>query len=421
MGMSEMGLCITNARLDGEPVALRAVDGIITALGGGVVPGDDDEVVDARGGALLPGLVNGHTHAAMTLFRSFGDDLPLMTWLETRIWPAEGRLEADDVYWGTRLACLEMIRSGTTKLVDMYWHAPDAARAIEDSGLRGVVCSPLIDQGDAANLGALQADALASLDGVEAFGDRITPFLGPHAVYTVSPASLEWIGETIAERGVGVHIHLAETRREVEDCVNAHGLRPTELLDRCGLLGPDSVLAHGCWLEPDELALIAARGATVVTNPVSNMKLAVGRQFPYLEAVQEGVAIGLGTDGAASNNSLDLFQDMKVLALAQKFASDDPSTLPAAEVLAIATGQRSALLGGRPVEVGAPADVLVVSTDRPEVAPGDLAANLVYAATGAVVDTTVVAGQVLMRDRQIDDADEIVEQVRARVPRLTDA
>lgn len=419
MGMSEMGLCITNARLDGEPVALRAVDGIITSIGPDVVPAAADEVVDARGGALLPGLVNGHTHAAMTLFRSFGDDLPLMTWLETRIWPAEGRLEPDDVYWGTRLACLEMIRSGTTKLVDMYWHAPDAARAVEDSGLRGVICSPLIDQGDAANLGTLQADALASLEGVEAFGDRITPFLGPHAVYTVSPASLEWIGETIAERSVGVHIHLAETRREVEDCVNAHGLRPTELLDRCGLLGPTSVLAHGCWLEPDELALIAARGATVVTNPVSNMKLAVGRQFPYLEAVQEGVAIGLGTDGAASNNSLDLFQDMKVLALAQKFASDDPSTLPAAEVLAIATGQRSALLGGRPVEVGAPADLLVVSTDRPEVAPGDLAANLVYAATGAVVETTIVAGQVLMHDRELDGADEIVEQVRARVPRLT--
>jgi 5-methylthioadenosine/S-adenosylhomocysteine deaminase len=421
MGMSAMGLCITDARLNGDPVGLRAVDGVITALGADVVPEDGDEVVDAHGGALVPGLVNGHTHAAMTLFRSFGDDLPLMTWLETRIWPAEGRLEADDVYWGTRLACLEMIRSGTTKLVDMYWHAPDAARAVEDSGLRGVICAPLIDQGDAANLGALQADALASLDAVEAVGGRITPFLGPHAVYTVSPTSLEWIGRTVADRGVGVHIHLAETRREVEDCVNAHGLRPTDLLDRCGLLGPTSVLAHGCWLEPDELALIAERGATVVTNPVSNMKLAVGRQFPYLEAVQQGVAIGLGTDGAASNNSLDLFQDMKVLALAQKFASDDPSTLPAAEVLAIAAGQRSPLLGGRPVEIGAPADVLVVSTDRPEVAPGDLAANLVYAATGAVVDTTVVAGRVLMRDRHIDGTDEIVAEVRARVPRLTDA
>jgi 5-methylthioadenosine/S-adenosylhomocysteine deaminase len=416
-----MGLFVDNVELDGEPVSLRVDDGVIVAVGSGVAAERDDERLDGHGGALLPGLVNGHTHAAMTLFRSYGDDLPLMTWLETRIWPAEGRLEPDDVYWGTRLACLEMIRSGTTRFVDMYWHAPDAARAVEDAGLRAVICSPLFDGGDPSGLAALKDDAITSLDRVETFGDRITPFLGPHAVYTVSPASLAWIGETAQARGVGVHIHLSETRREVEDCVTATGLRPAELIDRCGLLGPKSVLAHGCWLEPDELALVAERGATVVTNPVSNMKLAVGRQFPYLEAVQAGVAVGLGTDGAASNNSLDLFQDMKVLALAQKFASDDPSTLPAHEVLTVATGQRSSLLGGRPIEVGAPADFVIVGTDQPEIAPGDLAANLVYAATGAAVDSTVVAGRVLMRNRQVDDADEIVAEVRKRVPRLTAA
>jgi 5-methylthioadenosine/S-adenosylhomocysteine deaminase len=303
----------------------------------------------------------------------------------------------------------------------MYWHPPETARAVEDAGLRGVICSPLIDQGDAAGLGALKHDAIESLDRVAEFDDRIEPFLGPHSVYTVSRTSLEWIGRTVAERGIGVHIHLAETRREVDDCIAAHGLRPAELIDRCGLLGPQSVLAHGCWLEPDELALVAARGATVVTNPVSNMKLAVGRQFPYREAVAAGVAIGLGTDGAASNNSLDLFQDMKVLALAQKFANDDPSTLPASEVLAIATGQRSELLGGRAIAVGAPADFLVVSTDHPEMEPGDLAANLVYAATGAVVDTTVVAGRVLMHERHVEGADEIQAEVRDRVPRLTAA
>jgi 5-methylthioadenosine/S-adenosylhomocysteine deaminase len=414
-----MGLTVLNAWLDGAGVGLRADGGVITELGPDVTAAVDDDVIDADGGALLPGLVNGHTHAAMTLFRSFGDDLPLRTWLETRIWPAEGRLEADDVYWGTRLACLEMIRSGTTKFVDMYWHAPAAARAVEDAGLRAVLSLPLIDGGSPTGLPALRDSALASLDELAPFGDRITTFLGPHAVYTVSEPSLEWIGATAAERGVGVHIHLAETRREVDDCVAAHGVRPARLIERCGLVGPSSVLAHGCWLDPDELAMIAERGATIVTNPVSNMKLAVGRQFPYLDAVQAGVDIGLGTDGAASNNSLDLFQDMKVLALAQKFAADDPATLPAADVLAIATGRRSALLGGRPLEVGAPADFLVVRTNLPEVAPGDLDANLVYAATGAEVSTTVVDGRVLMRDRLVEGADEIIDEVRARVPRLT--
>jgi len=413
-------LAVTNVVLpDQAAVGLRAENGVIVAVGPDVTPRHGDVVLDGRDGALVPGLVNGHTHAAMTLFRGYGDDLPLMTWLETRIWPAEGRLEPEDVYWGTRLACLEMIRSGTTKLVDMYWHAPETARAVEDSGLRAFVCAVLFDGGKADGLGALQDDALASLDHLAPFGDRITPYLGPHAVYTVSPASLAWIGQTAEERDLGVHIHLAETRREVEDCVNATGLRPLELIERCGLLRPSSILAHGCWLEPDELALIAERGTTVVTNPVSNMKLAVGRQFPYSDAIQAGVDIGLGTDGAASNNSLDLLQDMKTFALAQKFANDDPSTLPAGEVLAIATGQRSRVLAGRPIEVGAPADFAIIDRDQPEVAPGDLTANLVYAATGAMVHTTVVGGAVLMRDRQIDGADEIITEVRNRVKRLT--
>lgn len=414
-----MGLFVDDVVLEGRTVALRAEGGSIAELGEAVERKEGDEHLPGRGGVLLPGLVNGHTHAAMTLFRGFGDDLPLMTWLETRIWPAERRLEPDDVYWGTRLACLEMVRSGTTSFVDMYWHAPEVARAVEDAGVRATVCAPLIDGGRAGGLQSLMEDALTSLDAVEQFGPLVTACLGPHAVYTVSRPSLEWLGATAADRGVGIHIHLSETRQEVDDCVAAHGLRPTELLDRCGLLGPDSVLAHGCWLDRDELDVIAERGATVVTNPVSNMKLAVGRQFPYREAAAAGVAMGLGTDGAASNNSLDLFQDMKVLALAQKFASDDPSTLPASEVLAIATGQRSPRLGGRPLAVGAPADFLVVRADAPEVEPGDLTANLVYAATGAVVDSTVVAGRVLMRQREVAGAEEVLAEARARAARLT--
>jgi 5-methylthioadenosine/S-adenosylhomocysteine deaminase len=395
----------------------------ITEAGTGapVGPGGDGDltVIDGSGKAIFPGLVNGHTHAAMTLFRGYGDDLPLMTWLQTRIWPAEARLEADDVYWGTRLACIEMIKSGTTKFVDMYWHPEAVARAADEAGLRAMVAAPLIDQGDAAGMASLQDDALRSLDDLAGFGDRITAFLGPHAVYTVSRESLEWLAETSRERGVGVHIHLAETRREVDDCVTATGLRPGELVDKCGLLGPSTVLAHGCWLEPHELATIAESGATVTTNPVSNMKLAVGRQFPYLDAQQEGVAMGLGTDGAASNNSLDLFQDMKVFALAQKFTSDDPATLPAHEVLAIASGQRSPVLAGRPVEVGAPADFVLVRLDTPELTPGDLEPNLVYAASGSVVDTVVVDGTVLMRDRLVEGEREVMAEVRGRVGRLT--
>jgi 5-methylthioadenosine/S-adenosylhomocysteine deaminase len=415
-----MTLAVTDAMLDGEPVGLRAADGRIVAIGDGVQPEAGDQVVDGRGLHLVPGMVNAHTHAAMTLFRSYGDDLPLMTWLQTKIWPAEARLEADDVYWGTRLACVEMIRSGTTRFADMYWHAGAAARAVDDAGMRAILAAPLLDHGDPDGKSALVDDALRSLDELAPHlaGGRIMAAFGPHAVYTVTPSSLEWIGATARERDIGVHIHLAETRGEVDDCVAATGLRPTALLDRCGMLGPKTIVAHGCWLEPDELALLAEREATIATNPVSNMKLAVGRQFPYLGALAHGVAMGLGTDGASSNNALDLFSDVKVFALAQKFAADDPAVLPAHDALAIARGQRSAWLGGRPLAVGEPADFLLVAADVPEMATGDLDANLVYAADGSVVDTTVVDGRVLMERRRVADVDEIVEQVRGRMERL---
>lgn len=414
-----MALTVTDARLDGAPVGLRCVDGSIAALGPAVAPEPGDDVFDARGMALCPGLVNGHTHAAMTLLRGVGDDLPLMEWLRTRIWPAEARLTADDVYWGTRLAAVEMLRSGTVHFVDMYWHAPAAARAVADSGMRATIAGVLIDTGSGVE--SRRDDALQTLDEVAAVDARVRPCLGPHAIYTVGPDDLRWVGETAADRDVPVHIHVSETRREVEDCIDAHGMRPVPYLDSLGLLGPSTVLAHGCWFEPHELALVAERGATVVTNPVSNMKLATGRAFPYLDAIDHGVALGLGTDGAASNNSLDLFQDMKVLSLLQKHVTDDPAVLPAPEVLALASGQRSAVLDGRALEVGARADFLLIDTESPELGTGDLTANLVYAATGHCVDTAVVDGHVVMRHREVPGHREILDECRARAARLVDA
>ena len=413
-----MALLVNDARLDGAPVHLRCDDGLIVDLGPDVTAQDGDEVLDAHGMALSPGLVNGHTHAAMTLFRGFGDDLPLMEWLQTRIWPAEGRLEGDDVYWGTRLAAAEMLRSGTLHFFDMYWHAADAARAARDAGIRATISGVLIDAG--ADVQALRADALATIEEVGSMGPLIEPCFGPHAVYTVGTDDLRWVAEQSAELGVPVHIHLSETRTEVEDCVAAHGQRPVPYLDGLGLLGPHALLAHGCWFDAAELALVAERGATVVTNPVSNMKLATGRAFPYDEAAALGVAVGLGTDGAASNNSLDLFQDMKVLALLHKHTAEDPSILPAPDVLAIATGQRSPLLGGSPLAVGERADFLLLDDHSPELGVGDHVPNLVYAATGACVDTAVVAGRVVMRGRVVDDHDEILAECRARAVRLRD-
>lgn len=416
--MTDRGIVVRRAVVDDEPVDLRLAGGVITAVGGVVEAQPGDEVVGAAGCVAIPGLVNGHTHAAMTLFRGYGDDLPLMEWLERWIWPAEQRLTADDVYWGARLAMGEMLHAGTTHLVDMYWHPEAVARAATDAGIRATVAAVFFDGGD-AEAGRRQRPAvLDALDALAEAGPLVRPAVGPHAVYTVSGESLAWLAEVADERGLPYHVHLSETRDEVERCLADHGERPAAWLDRLGALSERTVAAHGCWLDDTELELLAERRATVVTNPVSNMKLATGRAFPYPAAVAAGVPVGLGTDGASSNNGLDLLADLKVLALAQKHAAEDPAVLPADEALEVATGRRSPVLGGRPLEVGAPADLALVRVDGLGVAPSAPAAGLVYAATGAHVETVVVGGRIRVRDGRVEDTDEILAEVRHRAARL---
>jgi 5-methylthioadenosine/S-adenosylhomocysteine deaminase len=400
-------LTVTGARLpDGSTGGLRAVDGRITELGPGVTARAGDDHLDAAGLAVVPPLVNGHTHASMTLLRGYGDDLPLMEWLQTRIWPAEARLTPDHVYWGARLAALEMVRSGTLRFWDMYFHAPEVARAAVDAGLRATVSQAILEIPDAP------ADARpeAAEEGVARLaemGPLITPCLGPHAIYTVDTPGLRVVAELSERLDLPVHIHLAETAGEVADCVRAHGVRPVEYLDSLGLVTERSVLAHGVHLDDAELALVAARGATLVTCPVSNMKLAVGAAFPYPAAHAAGCAIGLGTDGAASNNSLDLLQDVKVLALLQKHATGDPAALPAPAAWAIATGATAPHLGATPLAVGEPADLLLLDLEVPELLLAPLDAALVYSATGSNVDTAIVDGRVLMRGRVIEGEAEV--------------
>jgi 5-methylthioadenosine/S-adenosylhomocysteine deaminase len=411
------GLLVTDARLAGEPVGLRcAPDGTIAALGPDVTAAPGEETLDAAGAILVPPLVNGHTHAAMTLFRGSGGDLPLMPWLEERIWPVEARLDAEDVYWGARLACLEMVRSGTTRFWDMYWHPEATARAVADAGVRAAIGAPFFDKGrDAA---AMRAEAVEHLDELTAFGGKVTAALAPHSIYMVSEESLRFIGDLSAERDVPVQIHLSETKPEVDDCIGEHGSRPAAYLDALGLLTERTLLAHGVWLDDEELDLIAARGATVVSNPAANMKLAVGKVFDYPSARAAGVGVGLGTDGAGSNDSLDLLADLKLFALGQRHAAADATAISVGDAWAIATGAKAPLLGATPLEVGAPADFLLLDPTAPELAIGDLTADLVYAADRAAVDTVVVAGRVLMRGGEQPERAEVVQKARERAARL---
>jgi 5-methylthioadenosine/S-adenosylhomocysteine deaminase len=412
-------LTVTGAVLDGEPVGLRCENGTIAAIGPEVTALPGEETIDAGGMPLVPALVNGHTHAAMTLFRGYGGDLPLMRWLNEKIWPVEAKLDAEDVYWGTRLACAEMIRTGTGRFWDMYWQPEATARAVGDAGLRATIGGPLFDAD--GRTAEAQARVSAELEALAGAPGGIEAALAPHSIYTVSEGLLRWAGEQAAERRLAIQIHLSETEQEVADCLAAHGERPAAYLDRLGLLGERTVLAHGVWLDEEELELIAARGAAVVANPVANMKLAVGGVLPYPAARRAGVPVGLGTDGAGSNDSLDLLSDLKVFALSQRHAAGDATAIPASEALAIASGARAPLLRGgaaAPLSPGAPADFLLLRGDSPELGIGDLASDLVYAASGSVVDTTVVAGRVLMRGGVVEETAEIVARAAERARRL---
>ena len=264
----------------------------------------------------------------------------------------------------------------------------------------------------------MQSRVLAELEELEGSGPEIGRALAPHSIYTVSEGLLRWTAELAAEKGLPVQIHLSETEQEVEDCLAAHGERPAPYLDRLGLLGERTMLAHGVWLDRDELELIAERGATVVTNPVANMKLASGGPFPYPVAREAGVAVALGTDGAGSNDSLDLLSDLKIFALMQRHAAADPTICRRRGARGRNRGPGPDPRRGRPLTVGAPADFLLLRSDASEIGLGDLASDIVYAASGSVVDTTVVAGRPLMRDGRIDGAEETIDRARERAARL---
>jgi 5-methylthioadenosine/S-adenosylhomocysteine deaminase len=275
-----------------------------------------------------------------------------------------------------------MIRTGTARFWDMYWHPEATARAVRDAGLRATIGGPLFDAEGGTE--EARATALADLESLAAFADDgIGRALAPHSIYTVSEGLLRWTAETAAQSGAAVHIHLSETAEEVAGCLERHGLRPAAYLDSVGLLGERTVLAHGVHLDREELELIAARGSTVVANPVANMKLAVGGVLPYPEARAAGVALGLGTDGAGSNDSLDLLAG-----------------------------------GAAPLEVGSPADFLLLRRDAHELGLGDLRSDLVYAASGSVVETTVVGGRALMRGGEVEGAAEVLALAVERAARL---
>lgn len=406
-----MSVLVKDVQLEGETTQIYIEGNRITEIGR---KREADTVIEGRGKIALPGFVNLHTHAAMTLFRGWGDDLDLSTWLETRIWPAEAKLTPEDVYWGTKLACLEMIKSGTTTFNDMYFHMDQAAKAVRETGLRAFLAEGIVDLNDPERAAKQFRAAEEANRRIEAMKtDRITPVFGPHAIYTVSKDSLLRVRELADKKGSLIQIHLSETRREVDDCLAETNMRPAKYLEGLGFLAKDVIAAHGCWLDGSEIEVLARAGAKVAHCPTSNMKLATGAAMPYTALREAGVVMGLGTDGAGSNNSLDMFEAMKVATLLQKFATGDPKVLPASEAFELAClgGARALGIDAGIIGVDRLADLILVDARRPESTPrhSDVS-NWVYAVHGDIVDTTICDGVVLMRGRRVKGEAEILDR-----------
>lgn len=370
-----------------------------------------DEVIDAEGKVLIPGLVNTHTHLSMSLLRGLADDLPLDIWLNDHIWPVEAHLEGEHCYAGALLAALEMIKSGTTACNDMYFFMDEVARAIDESGIRGLLCHGMIDLFDKEKRKNEYKETQRIVDKCHNTADgRVQVALGPHTPYTCSPELLNWVRKKADEKGLKIHIHVSETEKEVEDSLNDRKKRPFEYLEDLKFLGPDVIAAHSVWLSGAEIALIKDNNVKISHNPLSNMKLASGMS-PVSDMLANGVCVSLGTDGVASNNNLDLFQEMKMSSLLQKVRNLDPTVLPASKVLEMATINGATALGMEKeigsIEVGKKADLIMVDMKAPHLTPyRNPISHLVYSAESADVNTVICDGKILMREREVLVIDE---------------
>lgn len=375
---------------------------------------DSCEVVDCSGKAAFPGLVNMHTHAGMAMMRGVGEDIAFHEWLD-RIWKIESGIDAEYVYHATKVACLEMIKTGTTTFNDHYWHLPMGYKAAAEMGLRSVFSYVICDRNDPAESERQKVQCERMYELSREWGDMASFAVAIHAIYSVSEPMIQWAVRFARERGLKIHIHLSETRKEVEDCMALHGVSPVEYLDRLGVLGPDIIAAHTLWVSDKDVEILGKRGVTCVHNVNSNLKLASGYRFRYNELRDAGANLCLGTDGCASSNNLDMLETMKTSAMIQKAWRDDPSAMPLEELIGMATANAGKGLGlniGR-LEEGTLADILIVDTENYHfLSPGTFEANLVYSAHSDCIDSVICNGRFVMRNRVVPGEKEILAEAR---------
>ncbi len=383
----------------------------------------DVEVMECSGKWALPGFINMHTHAGMALMRGIGEDMIFQDWLK-KIWAIEAGFDYDYVYWSAKVACIEMIRTGTTTFNDQYWFFQACQKAASEMGIRPAVGYDIIDHGD-------PEEARRQMDQCERKYEEVKDLwqkdgaiyeLAFHAIYSVSEPMMIWAADFARKHDIPLHIHLCETRREVEDCKAAHGgLTPVEYLDAIGVLGPNLLAAHCLWLSEHDIELLASHGVHCIHNINSNTKLSSGYKFLYNELRDAGVNVCIGTDGCASSNNLDILEAMKTSALFQKAWRNDPKALPLPELLDMATinGAKALRLDSGRLEEGALADISIVETDSSYfLSPGPFLANLVYSAHSDCIDSVIAGGKFVMRGREIAGEREILHEARQALSKI---
>ncbi len=397
----------TNILIDGERIRRISPSPIP------VPPGT--EVIDGSRKAVIPGFINMHNHAAMILLRGIHEDLCLYDWLD-RIWKIEAKLDRSFIYHATRAACLEMIKGGTTTFNDQYWFAPESRKAALEMGIRPQISFIFLDNHD-PEMAARQRKACEALyERSKSWEGDPCLSVGIHSVYTVSEENILWANRFALDHGLKIHMHLAETPLEDSDCRKAHGgLSPTAYFDSLGIFGPHIIAAHCLVLSDDDVEILGKHKVNCVHNINSNAKLASGYHFRYNELRDAGANVCLGTDGAASSNSLDMLETMKTTALFQKAWREDPREMPIQELMDCATvnGARALGIDSGEIREGALADLSLVDLDNTYfLSPGSFLANLIYAAHSDVISTVIAGGRVVMRDRCVPHEAEILQGAR---------
>ena len=387
----------------------------------GQIPASGVEVVDCQGKTAMPAFVNMHTHAGMSLMRGIEEDVPLKEWID-RIWEVESHIDGNFVYHATKVACLEMIKSGTVTFNDQYWFPLMARKAAVEMGLRPVISYVVLDHNNKEEAEFQKDECVRTYEESLGWKDGGLFSMAFHAIYSVSEEMMLWSAEFARKHGLKLHIHLSETEKEVRDCMAGHnGLSPVEYLDRLGILGPDVIAAHTLWLSDEDVRILGDRRVNCVHNINSNTKLASGYRFRYNELRDAGANVCIGTDGCASSNNLDMLEAMKTTALFQKAWRENPKALPLCELISLATRNGADALGldtGR-LEVGMQADICIVNTDSSFfLSPGSFLSNFIYSAHSDCIDSLISMGRFVMRNRKVEGEERILTDARKELGKI---